>query len=164
MEGMELTLPQATRNFYVDGHEPQPHWHKEVFNVFFFFLNRDYDVDFYQGVARWSEICWDNSLNWLNTFSLSLFFFFLQAITSLTIKLENPWNYCFWDIHFSQTFSTEIFHKNGLLYKVTCGLDICVEIHVVNISYIGIQFLNHTNNFLVVQKLSIAWKWDIIEN
>lgn len=25
MEGMELTLPQATRNFYVDGHEPQPH-------------------------------------------------------------------------------------------------------------------------------------------
>nr|XP_022314766.1 adrenodoxin-like protein, mitochondrial [Crassostrea virginica] len=25
LEGMELTLPQATRNFYVDGHVPQPH-------------------------------------------------------------------------------------------------------------------------------------------
>ncbi|XP_013380751.1 adrenodoxin-like protein, mitochondrial [Lingula anatina] len=25
MEGMELTLPSATRNFYVDGHVPQPH-------------------------------------------------------------------------------------------------------------------------------------------
>lgn len=25
LEGMELTLPQATRNFYVDGHVPEPH-------------------------------------------------------------------------------------------------------------------------------------------
>ncbi|EDW70066.1 adrenodoxin-like protein 1, mitochondrial [Drosophila virilis] len=25
MEGMELVLPQATRNFYVDGHKPKPH-------------------------------------------------------------------------------------------------------------------------------------------
>ncbi|OWF37677.1 adrenodoxin-like protein, mitochondrial [Mizuhopecten yessoensis] len=25
LEGMELSLPQATRNFYVDGHVPQPH-------------------------------------------------------------------------------------------------------------------------------------------
>lgn len=25
MEGMELRLPQATRNFYVDGHQPKPH-------------------------------------------------------------------------------------------------------------------------------------------
>ncbi|XP_022903780.2 adrenodoxin-like protein 1, mitochondrial [Onthophagus taurus] len=25
MEGMELQLPQATRNFYVDGHTPKPH-------------------------------------------------------------------------------------------------------------------------------------------
>ncbi|KAL5022165.1 hypothetical protein ScPMuIL_001320 [Solemya velum] len=25
LEGLELTLPQATRNFYVDGHVPQPH-------------------------------------------------------------------------------------------------------------------------------------------
>ncbi|XP_041360395.1 adrenodoxin-like protein 1, mitochondrial [Gigantopelta aegis] len=25
LEGMELTLPSATRNFYVDGHKPQPH-------------------------------------------------------------------------------------------------------------------------------------------
>ncbi|XP_071119436.1 adrenodoxin-like protein 1, mitochondrial isoform X1 [Haliotis cracherodii] len=25
MEGLELTLPKATRNFYVDGHVPQPH-------------------------------------------------------------------------------------------------------------------------------------------
>lgn len=25
MEGMELTLPKATRNFYVDGHKPTPH-------------------------------------------------------------------------------------------------------------------------------------------
>ncbi|XP_061168081.1 adrenodoxin-like protein 1, mitochondrial [Saccostrea echinata] len=25
LEGMELTLPKATRNFYVDGHVPQPH-------------------------------------------------------------------------------------------------------------------------------------------
>ncbi|XP_047541101.1 adrenodoxin-like protein 1, mitochondrial [Vanessa atalanta] len=25
MEGMELTLPKATRNFYVDGHKPAPH-------------------------------------------------------------------------------------------------------------------------------------------
>ncbi|KAH8035657.1 hypothetical protein HPB51_007901 [Rhipicephalus microplus] len=25
LEGMEVTLPQATRNFYVDGHVPQPH-------------------------------------------------------------------------------------------------------------------------------------------
>ena len=25
MEGMELTLPMATKNFYVDGHVPQPH-------------------------------------------------------------------------------------------------------------------------------------------
>jgi hypothetical protein len=24
-EGMELQLPQATRNFYVDGHKPAPH-------------------------------------------------------------------------------------------------------------------------------------------
>lgn len=24
-EGMELQLPQATRNFYVDGHKPTPH-------------------------------------------------------------------------------------------------------------------------------------------
>lgn len=26
MEGMEVQLPQATRNFYVDGHKPKPHW------------------------------------------------------------------------------------------------------------------------------------------
>ena len=25
LEGMELELPQATRNFYVDGHVPEPH-------------------------------------------------------------------------------------------------------------------------------------------
>ncbi|CAF0918871.1 unnamed protein product [Brachionus calyciflorus] len=25
LEGMELTLPQATRNFYIDGHVPEPH-------------------------------------------------------------------------------------------------------------------------------------------
>ncbi|XP_052257375.1 adrenodoxin-like protein 1, mitochondrial [Dreissena polymorpha] len=25
LEGIEVTLPQATRNFYVDGHVPQPH-------------------------------------------------------------------------------------------------------------------------------------------
>ena len=25
LEGIELTLPQATRNFYVDGHVPEPH-------------------------------------------------------------------------------------------------------------------------------------------
>lgn len=25
MEGMELKLPKATRNFYVDGHKPTPH-------------------------------------------------------------------------------------------------------------------------------------------
>ena len=25
MDGIELTLPKATRNFYVDGHVPQPH-------------------------------------------------------------------------------------------------------------------------------------------
>ncbi|CAH0718387.1 unnamed protein product, partial [Brenthis ino] len=25
MEGMELSLPKATRNFYVDGHKPAPH-------------------------------------------------------------------------------------------------------------------------------------------
>lgn len=25
MEGMELTLPAITRNFYVDGHTPTPH-------------------------------------------------------------------------------------------------------------------------------------------
>ncbi|EEC03141.1 ferredoxin, putative [Ixodes scapularis] len=25
MEGLEVTLPLATRNFYVDGHVPQPH-------------------------------------------------------------------------------------------------------------------------------------------
>jgi len=24
-EGMEVQLPQATRNFYVDGHKPTPH-------------------------------------------------------------------------------------------------------------------------------------------
>ena len=26
MDGIEVTLPNATRNFYVDGHIPQPHW------------------------------------------------------------------------------------------------------------------------------------------
>ena len=26
LEGMELALPKMTRNFYVDGHVPQPHW------------------------------------------------------------------------------------------------------------------------------------------
>jgi len=25
LEGIEVSLPQATRNFYVDGHVPQPH-------------------------------------------------------------------------------------------------------------------------------------------
>lgn len=25
LEGLELRLPQATRNFYVDGHKPKPH-------------------------------------------------------------------------------------------------------------------------------------------
>lgn len=25
LEGMELTLPSITRNFYVDGHVPKPH-------------------------------------------------------------------------------------------------------------------------------------------
>ena len=25
LEGMELTLPKVTRNFYVDGHVPKPH-------------------------------------------------------------------------------------------------------------------------------------------
>ncbi|MGH0168018.1 UNVERIFIED_CONTAM: hypothetical protein FKN15_015792, partial [Acipenser sinensis] len=25
LEGMELTLPKITRNFYVDGHTPKPH-------------------------------------------------------------------------------------------------------------------------------------------
>ena len=25
LEGLEMRLPQATRNFYVDGHVPQPH-------------------------------------------------------------------------------------------------------------------------------------------
>ena len=26
MDGIELTLPKVTRNFYVDGHVPKPHW------------------------------------------------------------------------------------------------------------------------------------------
>jgi hypothetical protein len=25
LEGAEFTLPQATRNYYVDGHKPTPH-------------------------------------------------------------------------------------------------------------------------------------------
>jgi ferredoxin-2, mitochondrial len=25
MDGVEVRIPQATRNFYVDGHVPQPH-------------------------------------------------------------------------------------------------------------------------------------------
>lgn len=25
MDGIELTLPKVTRNFYVDGHVPKPH-------------------------------------------------------------------------------------------------------------------------------------------
>lgn len=25
-DGIELTLPKVTRNFYVDGHVPKPHW------------------------------------------------------------------------------------------------------------------------------------------
>lgn len=25
LDGIELTLPKATRNFYVDGHTPKPH-------------------------------------------------------------------------------------------------------------------------------------------
>lgn len=25
LEGAEFTLPQATRNYYVDGHKPKPH-------------------------------------------------------------------------------------------------------------------------------------------
>jgi ferredoxin-2, mitochondrial len=25
LEGLELRLPKATRNFYVDGHKPKPH-------------------------------------------------------------------------------------------------------------------------------------------
>lgn len=25
MEGVELQMPAATRNFYVDGHKPKPH-------------------------------------------------------------------------------------------------------------------------------------------
>ena len=25
LDGIELTLPKATRNFYVDGHKPTPH-------------------------------------------------------------------------------------------------------------------------------------------
>ncbi len=28
LEGAEFTLPQATRNYYVDGHKPTPHWMK----------------------------------------------------------------------------------------------------------------------------------------
>jgi hypothetical protein len=27
---MELQLPQATRNFYVDGHKPAPHWTRRL--------------------------------------------------------------------------------------------------------------------------------------
>lgn len=26
LDGVTVTLPKATRNFYVDGHTPQPHW------------------------------------------------------------------------------------------------------------------------------------------
>lgn len=26
LDGIELTLPKVTRNFYVDGHVPTPHW------------------------------------------------------------------------------------------------------------------------------------------
>lgn len=26
LDGIELQLPRATRNFYVDGHKPKPHW------------------------------------------------------------------------------------------------------------------------------------------
>lgn len=26
LDGIELTLPKVTRNFYVDGHVPKPHW------------------------------------------------------------------------------------------------------------------------------------------
>lgn len=29
LEGIELTLPKVTRNFYVDGHVPKPHWEGE---------------------------------------------------------------------------------------------------------------------------------------
>lgn len=33
LDGIELRLPQATRNFYVDGHKPKPHW-GECFKVY----------------------------------------------------------------------------------------------------------------------------------
>ena len=26
LNGIKVKLPQATRNFYVDGHKPKPHW------------------------------------------------------------------------------------------------------------------------------------------
>lgn len=29
LDGIELTLPKVTRNFYVDGHVPKPHWEEE---------------------------------------------------------------------------------------------------------------------------------------
>lgn len=28
LDGLEITLPKVTRNFYVDGHVPKPHWEK----------------------------------------------------------------------------------------------------------------------------------------
>lgn len=30
LDGIELTLPKVTRNFYVDGHTPTPHWEKRA--------------------------------------------------------------------------------------------------------------------------------------
>lgn len=30
LDGIELTLPKVTRNFYVDGHVPKPHWERDA--------------------------------------------------------------------------------------------------------------------------------------
>lgn len=43
-ENAVIQLPKATRNFYVDGHKPKPHWlinYMEIENHSYFYLGVD---------------------------------------------------------------------------------------------------------------------------
>lgn len=55
LEGIELTLPKVTRNFYVDGHIPKPHWEELEENEL---PLAKVGVSMKGGTARAAEMSW----------------------------------------------------------------------------------------------------------
>lgn len=127
---MEVQLPSATRNFYVDGHKPKPHWmsliieeqnHIHILKAEVLFQSlpqQNYHIVFL-------EKCILRSLNSLNKYSIILIATYF-ALVFLFYLLSSHRSHQYWKKSKKKNSQCELFLRivptwiNFLLIEISC--------------------------------------------